>query len=206
MTERADERGDATQRRRREEGQAVTAVAVTTMLLVMGAALWMIYPFGRGESELSKLKSATDAAALAGAQSVVSEAWTNVEVSLNSKAIAWFCGDGQSRAHEFAQKNDATVTSYCYFPLADRVEVDAKTDYVTATKKVESAHSVARLGRRLGPCLPDEPLEPTAAGYEAMATCGEVHVRIFVPPSTHPLKLLTTPEELKAMFKVRLDS
>ena len=113
-------------------------------------------------------------------------------------------GSGQIRAQEFAGKNSATVTSYHYFPLADRVEVEAMTTYITATGKAERAKSVAETGRHLDECVPDAPLVTTTTGYNATAHCGEIQVDIYVPPSTTPLQLLTPPGQLKKMFTVRL--
>ncbi|MBK8730803.1 MAG: hypothetical protein IPM00_16315 [Tetrasphaera sp.] len=193
------------EQKRRESGQAVTAVSVVAMLFVLGAGLWLILPFSKGTSELSKLKSGTDAAALAGAQAIVADMWPTVQASLNAHGVKTFKGgSGQIRAQEFAGKNSATVTSYHYFPLADRVEVEAMTTYITATGKAERAKSVAETGRHLDECVPDAPLVTTTTGYNATAHCGEIQVDIYVPPSTTPLQLLTPPGQLKKMFTVRL--
>lgn len=191
-------------RSHKESGQAVTAIAVVVTLILVWVALHMIKDFGQGNSELSKLKSSADAAALAGAHDSVGFMWGRIEMSLNSKKSEWKCGDGRGSASQYANRNDSRLTSFCYYPGRDRVEATTRTKAVTATGKRESATSVAELGLSLAACTPDEPLVTTYSGYYATATCGDVHVDIYVPPSTTPLKLITPEPVLKKMFRVRL--
>lgn len=191
-------------RSQRERGQAVTAITMVATLVLVWVALNVIQDFSKGNSELSKLKSSADAAALAGAHDSVGFMWGRVQASLNSKKNEWKCGDGRGSASEFANRNDATLTRFCYTPGRDRVEATTRTKRVTATGDRESATSVAELGIALGACTPDEPLVETTSGYQATATCGDLQVKIYVPPTTEPLTLITPEPALKAMFRVRL--
>lgn len=95
-------------RTRREEGQAVTAVAIAAVLITVAAALGMITQFGKGISEVSKIKSGADSAALAGAQDVIDRAWNKIDASLRSTRNEFLCGDGQGRASRYASKNSTS--------------------------------------------------------------------------------------------------
>ena len=187
---------------RAEAGQAVTAVAITTALIVVAAALGMIFSFGKGTSEMSKLKSGADAAALAGAQRVVNEAHGRIMSSLHSRSSHWNCGDGQARAASFASRNSTSLTSYCYFPLADRVEVTVRSTFVTETGRTESATSVAETGRRLATCIVVT-IPGSLTGYQTTATCGDITVDVYVDSSGNAT-LLTPPGQIKDMFRVTL--
>lgn len=188
-------------RTRREEGQAVTAVAIAAVLITVAAALGMITQFGKGISEVSKIKSGADSAALAGAQDVIDRAWNKIDASLRSTRNEFLCGDGQGRASRYASKNSTSLTSYCYSPTSDRVEVRVRSTFVTATGEAESAQSVAELGRRLGPCVVIT--IPSQTGYYTTAGCGEVLVDVYVD-SGGEAHLITPETVLKKMFRVTL--
>jgi hypothetical protein len=190
-----------TGRLRREDGQAVTAAAVIAMLMVVAAALGMIFTFGKGTSEMSKIKSGADAAALAGAQQVVNDSWMKIDASLRSKKDEWNCGDGQGRAGRYASRNSTQVTSYCYLPMADRVEVQVVSKFVTETGKPEDARSVAEIGHRLGACV--VVTMPSTTGYYTTATCGDLVVDVYVD-SGGDAHLVTPEPALKKMFRVTL--
>ncbi|GIL35665.1 pilus assembly protein TadG-related protein [Phycicoccus jejuensis] len=191
-------------RRRREEGQAVTAVAIVVVLVLVAAALGIVFRTGKVSSEVSKIQSGADAAALAGAQQVREDAYDNIVRSLQSRVPRgfWSCGDGQGRAQSFASRNSTDVTTYCYYPLADRVEVSVRSDFVTETGRRESADAVAQTGRRLGPCIVVA-VPGSTTGYETTADCGDVTVRVYVD-TTGNVTLLTTVAEVKKMFRVTL--
>lgn len=187
---------------RREEGQAVTAVAVVVVLLLVAAALGIVFRFGKVTSEVSKIQSGADAAALAGAQQVVDEAYGKIVASLRSRRSHWACGDGQARARAFAARNATELTRYCYYPLADRVEVTVRSAFVTETGRRESESAVAETGRHLDACIVLT-IPGTTTGYETTATCGDVIVRVYVDTSGN-VTLLTTRAEIKRMFRVTL--
>ncbi|MGL4176969.1 MAG: hypothetical protein ACRCSN_12920 [Dermatophilaceae bacterium] len=161
----------------------------------------MVFTFGKGTSELSKIKSGADAAALAGAQDVVDSAWRTIDASLRSKQQEFRCGDGQGRASQYASRNSTSLTSYCYFPLADRVEVTVRSTFVTETGNRETARSVAELDHRLGPCV--VVTVPSQTGYYTTATCGDITVDVYVD-SSGTARLVTPEPELKGMFRVTL--
>ena len=190
--------------RRREDGQAVTAVAIVAVLILVAAALGIVFRTGKVTSEVSKIQSGADAAALAGAQQVREDAHGRIVSSLHSRVPRsfWTCGDGQGRAQSFAGRNDTDLTTYCYYPLADRVEATVRSDFVTETGSRESASAVAETGRRLGPCIVVA-VPGSTTGYETTADCGDIVVRVYVD-TTGNVTLLTTPSELKRMFRVTL--
>ncbi|NHA69455.1 pilus assembly protein TadG-related protein [Phycicoccus flavus] len=188
--------------RRHEQGQAVTAVAITAVLVLVGAALSIVYSFGRVSSEASKIQSGADAAALAGAQQVREEAHGKIISSLHSHHSHWSCGDGQGRASSFAARNDTRIVRYCYYPLADRVEVTVRSDFVTKTGQQEEATAVAETGRRLDGCVVVE-IPGSTVGYETTADCGDIEVRVFVDTSGNAT-LISPPGHIKDEFEVTL--
>ena len=113
--------------------------------------------------EVSGLQTAADAAALAGAQAIARDAPKAIKEAVKTGS-AIPCGLGHSEAQEFAARNGASVTGYCYYPVQDRVEVTVRSQGVLESGNHESTTAVAELGLTLGPCvLPDapEPPEPT---------------------------------------------
>ena len=188
-------------RRRDESGQAVTAIAIVATLVVLAAALMISTRIAKGSSEVSKIQSGADAAALAGAQDVVNGAPGKIRASLVSKNNEFRCGDGQARAAEFAGRNSTSLTSYCYVPMADRVEAQVVSRFVTETGRPERARAVAELDKRLGACI--IVTLPSTTGYYTTATCGDITVDVYVDSAGDP-HLITPEPAIKAMFTVTL--
>ncbi|MGL4742798.1 MAG: hypothetical protein ACRCXL_00205 [Dermatophilaceae bacterium] len=196
--------------KRNEQGQAVTAVAVTAMFVVVAATLGLVFTFGKGTSELSTIQSGADAAALAGAQDVADSAWQTLDLSLRSTRQEFRCGDGRGRASTYASRNSTALTTYCYFPEADRVEVTTRSTFVTETGRRETARSVAELGQRLGPCTltasspPPKPSTlPTQPRGNTTARCGDITVDVRFD-SAGDARLATSESELNAKLQVTL--
>lgn len=110
--------------------------------------------------QISTLQTAADAAALAGAQSIAKDAPNAIKAAvLGGGSLP--CGLGRGAAQSFASRNDATLTSYCYSPIQDRIEVTVRSNDVLESGQRESTDAVAELGIKLGPCtLPEPPEEP----------------------------------------------
>ncbi|MBR7742640.1 hypothetical protein KC207_04980 [Phycicoccus sp. BSK3Z-2] len=189
--------------RRQEAGQAVTALVVAATLLVVGAALALVYRGSAAASQASTIQSGADAAALAGAQRVADQAWGKIQASLNSRRGEWHGNDGFGRAQSYASRNDTRLTTYSYFPLADRVEATVTSDFRTETGSPERASAVAETGRRLAVCIVVT-IPGSVTGYETTATCGDITVDVYVDPSGGTVTLLTPPGQLKKEFRVRL--
>lgn len=147
-------------RRRREGGQAAMWLVLTVAICLLGLGVTAYSRLATAADEVSGLQTAADAAALAGAQSIAKDAPSALkDAILGGSSLP--CGLGRAAAQDFAQRNDATVTSYCYSPVADKVEVTVRSERVLESGQRESTDAVAELGIKLGPCkLPDPPEEP----------------------------------------------
>jgi hypothetical protein len=148
---------------RRERGQAAMWLVLTMAFLFLALGVTAYSRLVSATDEVSGLQSAADAAALAGAQSIARDAPEAIKDAVRTGG-GIPCGLGRSEAQDFAARNGATVTEYCYFPVQDRIEVTVRSQAVLESGQRESTSAVAELDLRLGPCvLPDapEPPDPT---------------------------------------------
>ncbi len=144
----------------REQGQAAMWLVLTVAFLLVALGVTAYSRLVSATDEVSGLQTAADAAALAGAQAIARDAPQAIKDAVRDGG-GIPCGLGRGEAQSFAARNGATVTSYCYYPVQDRIEVTVRSQAVLESGRREDASAVAELGLRLGPCvLPDAPEPP----------------------------------------------
>lgn len=203
----------------RQAGAATVALILTFSILIVGFAVLYTTRLGATGAQASSLQDAADAAALAGAQQIVSDAPGQVVASIQS-GNPWSGGLGQLAASEFASRNGATLVHYQYFPGSDRIEVTVRSNAVLETGSREEARATARLGINIGPCsIPPAPTptpvptfspspgasptptpSPTPTSYTTNATCGGLIVPVRMTPGTGVPLLLISAADIKAHF------
>lgn len=148
-------------RRRHEAGQATTAIIIIVALALMALGFAYTGRLAKAEDQGSRIQAAADAAALAGAQSIVTEVPGRIVSAMNSGKLLP-SGLGQGAASEFAARNAASIISYTYNPASDRIEVRVRSNAVSERGQREVATATARIGLRIGVCkLPPPPKTPT---------------------------------------------
>ena len=139
---------------RREEGQVYLVLLTLMLFLISGGALIAKYS---GQDEVSsEARSAADAAALAGAN-IASE---NLLGQLLGGApnFELSCDVGRTEANDYAQRNDATLTSYCFDIFTGTARAEVTIDKpVTGRQTTQTAS--AKL-RALPHCEEKEPEPP----------------------------------------------
>lgn len=205
---------------RRERGHATTALIIVFSLFLLGFGFLYVSRLAKVGDEAAGLQTAADAAALAGAQSIVKEMPDAILAAIEHRSILPG-GMGQAAASEFALRNDASLVSYRYYPAAEKIEVTVRSRKPLETGHYEYAKATSRVGVRIGACtVPPKPTppppppppspEPTPTPtpspappkpWKTVATCGELSVPVTMPPSgTGRPTLDVTEEALKAWF------
>lgn len=172
-------------------------------LMVLAFSLLYTARISTATVQTSRLQDAADAAALAGAQQIVSQMPGQIVSSIRT-------GDllpgalGQPAASDFAMRNGANVVEYRYYPQADRVEVRVRSQEVLATGDHEYARATAQVGLHINKCVvsgPPTPTTPTVSTpspgapsptstpsapttYDSVAVCGELQVPVTMPITT----------------------
>lgn len=146
-----------------ESGAAAMTLIVVVGILLLAFAMLFGVRISKATDEASGLQAAADAAALAGAQSIVDDAPGQIVSALvNGQQIPGSLGQG--RAEDFANRNDATLVSYGYSPSQDRVRVTVRSKDVLESGEREERTAGAKLGLALGPCeTPQTPATPTSS-------------------------------------------
>jgi len=134
---------------RSEEGQVTLVLLTFIVFLIIGAGVVAKYA-GR-DSVSAEARTAADAAALAGARVAVGNVLD--DLLLDSPKFELGCDVGRSAASAYAQRNGASLTSYCFDILTGtaRAEVSVERPVSGGTKVQTSA---ARL-RALPVCKED---------------------------------------------------
>lgn len=154
-------------RPRDDRGQVTTALVLVVSASLLSVALLGIVLIGRGVDSKSKAQTAADAAALAGA-SVLTDALPDLVGLLSSVddtlAAHVGCDLGRADAEEYAAKNGATLTDYCFDLASGRVAVAVRmNEPVSADVGPATASAVASTGLDLSGCgfTDPEPSEDT---------------------------------------------
>lgn len=143
----------------RESGAAAMAIVVVVSLMLLAFAMVVGVRLSKATDEASGLQGAADAAALAGAQSIVTDAPGQIVSALvNGQVIPGNLG--QSAAADFAGRNDTTLVSYSYSPSQDRIRVTVRSDDVMESGQREERSAAAEVGMPFTTCGPSE--EPDA--------------------------------------------
>ena len=154
---------------RDDRGQITTALVMVGIVLLVALGL-LVTKLGQATDQRSQVQSAADAAALAGAQQIRSQLPGLVLTAIRNQAKDPFagspaCGMGNAEAADFALRAGASVTTYCYYPDSDTVQVSVESLSVSVSGDRARADAQARVGMTLGPCdvLPTPPSTTTSA-------------------------------------------
>lgn len=151
----------------RESGAAALTIVVVMSILLLAFAMLIGVRMSKATDQASRLQAAADAAALAGAQSIVSDAPGQIVSALVSGQV--IPGNlGQPEAEDFAGRNDATLISYSYSPIQDRIRVTVRSNDVLESGQREERSATAQLGMPFTAC--DQPDEPPAPSTPAPST------------------------------------
>ncbi|WP_338749333.1 pilus assembly protein TadG-related protein [Janibacter alittae] len=135
------------------------SIIIVVSILLLGFALLFATRLSKATDEASGLQAAADAAALAGAESIVDDAPGQIVSALvNGQAIPGSLG--QANAQDFAGRNDATLVSYSYSPAQDRIRVTVESKAVLESGQRERRSADAKLGMPFSACNPSQ--EPPA--------------------------------------------
>ncbi|MFV0407023.1 MAG: pilus assembly protein TadG-related protein [Propioniciclava sp.] len=191
---------------------ATTAIVVVVALMLLALGFTYTYRLARIESQASSLQTAADAAALAGAQSIISELPTELPMAMMNETTLPG-GLGQDAAGLFAGRNNAELVSYQYQPETDSIALRVRSVSHLETGRYEDAIATARVGLRLTTCVlpeippppPDSSEDPDApATVSGTATCGELSVPVTITVATGAVTLDISDDELKARFTAAL--
>ncbi|MEA5656834.1 MAG: pilus assembly protein TadG-related protein [Cutibacterium granulosum] len=152
--------------RRREEGQASTALLLSFTFVLLLVSLMAIPRLAKAGTERTGLDAAADAAALAGAQRVQEMLPQIVAAHAQSGGADAAVGSvGSDSAISFAQRNGSHVVFYQYTPQDGRVTVTVRSDSVQQNGQQNTARAVADTGFAFGrDCTVDvDPPEPAPA-------------------------------------------
>lgn len=151
---------------RDERGLVVTAVVLMAIVGFTAVAVAVVAPLGQATDEASQAENAADAAALAGA--------TGVRKALLAALPGWRfddlddlgrsagCTVGRPGAADFAARNAARLTSYCYEARSGRVEVEVEMVATGVEGAPARAEAAASLGLDLSSCSRrDDPVVTT---------------------------------------------
>ena len=158
-----------------ERGQVATALVMILSVGLVAVGLIGVFALSRGADEKSQAQSAADAAALAGA-AAFDDLVPDIIGLIHSRGGldgAFGCGLGRAEAEDFARRNDAALTEYCFDARDDRVRVAVRmNDPVTDDVGPAEAAAEASTGLGLGDCewKDEEPPTPTPSSSSSSPT------------------------------------
>lgn len=165
----------------RERGAAAMSLLVVVSLLLLSFAVLVSVRLSKATDEASGLQAAADAAALAGARSIVNDAPGQIVSALvNGQQIPGSLG--QSDAQDFANRNDANLVSYSYSPIQDRIRVTVRSEEALEYGEHGERSAAAKLGMPFTAC--DSSQEPPAPSTSTSSTSSS--------PSSSPSSSSTT--------------
>ncbi len=152
-----------------DDGQVVTALVVLAFGIILSLVVLGLVPLGQASDESSQAANAADAAALAGATEIRKRLLVEVGRLVFEELDGFLSGSnacsavGRSAAEDYAARNGASVTSYCYRPARDRIEVDVKMKNTgLGASGPARGHAVASLGLNFTDCTrTDDPVPTT---------------------------------------------
>ena len=176
-----------TARVRSERGQVATALVMILCVGLVAVGLIGVFALSRGADEKSKAQSAADAAALAGAASFEDLVPNIIGLIHSRRGLdgAFGCGLGRGDAEDFAGRNDAVLTEYCFDARDDRVRVAVRmNDPVTQDVGPAEATAEASTGLGLGDCdwKDEEPPTPTPSSSSSSSPTATPSTPTTPPP------------------------
>lgn len=197
-------------RHAREAGQVTTTLALAFAIALVSIGIVGVLGLGRAVDERSQARSAADAAALAGATSLHG-ALPSIFARLRAPGDPLDfggCSLGRETAVDFAARNEAALTSYCFDVANDRVEVSVQmNDAVSPGGPKAKARAVAASGMGLDRCVwpdleppkdPDPDPEPEPGPVPApqpepvpiRLVCGLVEAELLFEPGADKVSLV----------------
>jgi uncharacterized membrane protein len=158
--------------RRDDRGQITTALVMVGIVLLVALGL-LVTKLGQATDAKSKVQSAADAAALAGAQQIRKEVPELVSTAIQDGGASPFVLDpgemGVKQAWDFAGRAGAAVIEYSYIPDTDTVHVKVESLSLSVSGSKAVAVAEARVGKTLGVCAA---ASPSPANGKVTLTCG----------------------------------
>ncbi|WP_277453694.1 pilus assembly protein TadG-related protein [Janibacter sp. DB-40] len=156
---------------------------VMVAILLLGFAMLFGVRLSKATDEASGLQTAADAAALAGAQSIVADAPGQIVSALVSGEV--IPGSlGQAKAEDFASRNGATLVSYSYSPSLDRIRVTVESKDVLESGQRERRSAAAKLGMPFSACgTSQEPPAPSTSSSSSSSSPTSSTSSSTTPPS-----------------------
>lgn len=208
--------------RRRESGAATTLLVLGLSVLLICFGFWYVQNLAQVEEKGGVLQSAADAAALAGAQSIVSGSPEWVRELVNGNAVLRG-GLGQSVANEFARRNNSTLVFYQYHAGQDLIILRIRSMEPLVTGRHEEAEARARVGFRAGACVLSSELPrptptrswsypeagtptPAPLDYDGLARCGDLTVPVRVSGVNRRVSVSLRDDEIKSLFAPSLET
>lgn len=176
-----------------ERGQAITVLLMSVSMAMLAVTMMYNVPVSIAADEAARLQQAADAAAVAGAQAIVSDL-PELLPSMLADGDLPGCGTGTTAASDYALRNEAGLVGYCYYPSSDEIRVTVRSRAVTETGERETADAIAETGLRLTSCRPSFSLgratTPTEGDEESPSVtvrghyrCGDLVVPVTVTDS-----------------------
>ena len=152
---------------RDERGAAASALLVTALLIGFAAFVYLAVPFGTAVDAKAQNRTAADAAALAGAESVREDLLATIGsdgVPGSWTDLPGAAGLGQPAAAEYAALNDARLVEYWFDPSNGTAHATVEGRGVDGEPSRSSAVAQVDLPscEALEPPEPPEPADPAA--------------------------------------------
>ncbi len=195
-----------------ERGQVTTALAVVFAIFFLAFGFMYLAPLSKAGIQANELQIAADAAALAGAQKIVSEMPEEIIDSIKDDEPL-DGGLGSSAAEEFANRNNAQLVSYHYSPSLDTIDVKVRSNsliggehrYAVASAKVDLYINLCKTpdGKAFGEDEDEDEDDhhkdkDEDKPKEIIMDCGDLSVKIKVIED-EPI-LADTPKSIKDKF------
>lgn len=200
-------------RLRRERGQVALALILSVTVGLVAVGIFGVVALSRGADEKSKAQSAADAAALAGADALVEDLPGRLGRLVGRGGLQGLfgCDLGRDAASDFAGRNEAQLTEYCYDARDDRVRVAVRmNEGVTEDVGPAEAEAEASAGIDFGSCswrnedpptpttttptttstAPPPTTPPPAPDFITQLNCGRLSARFQVNGETGKLQLV----------------
>ena len=176
---------------RDQRGQVVTALVVMVFAAILAVVVVGLIPLGQATDESSQASNAADAAALGAANVIRGDLLDRVSrlryEDLDRLGRTGPCSLGRDGAEEYAARNSAMVTDYCYFPSEDRIEVGVQlrsTGVDGAPARARAAASPG--GLNVSSCRRWDDPRPTTTTTPTPPTTAAEPIIALPPPPTYP--------------------
>ena len=192
-----------------DRGQITTALVIVGTVMVVALAV-VVTKLGQATDQKSQVQSAADAAALAGAQQIRSDAPGLILAALlpGGDKAPFNCGMGRAAASDFANRAGARVVQYCYIAGSDTIQVLVYSETNSVSGAPAKAKAEARLGLALGDCVVPTPTPtPTPTpNIDATVRCGDLLIPIDFDGASGGVRIRLSDSEIRGLFTPALKS